>query len=57
MYTNTYIWKDGTDEIICRAAMETQTKRTDLWTWLGERKESVGYMERITRKQTLPYVK
>ena len=27
------IWKDGTDEIICRAAMETQTYRTDLWTW------------------------
>ena len=25
-YTNTYVWnlKDGTDEIICRAAMETQ---------------------------------
>ena len=25
--------KDGTDEPICRAAMETQTQRTDLRTW------------------------
>ena len=26
------IQKEGTDEFICRAAMEKQTKRTDLWT-------------------------
>ena len=26
------IQKDGTDEPICRAAVETQTQRTDLWT-------------------------
>ena len=26
------IWKGGTDEIICRTAMEKQTERTDLWT-------------------------
>ena len=26
------IQKDGTDEPICRAALETQTKRTDLQT-------------------------
>ena len=28
------IWnlKDGTDEPICRAGMETQTEITDLWT-------------------------
>ena len=25
--------KDSTDEPICRAAMETQTQRTDLRTW------------------------
>ena len=30
------IQRDGTDEPICRAARETQTQRTDLWT-LGER--------------------
>ena len=24
--------KDGTNECICRAAMETQTQKTDLWT-------------------------
>ena len=29
------IQKGGPNEPICRAAMETQTKRTDLWTWLG----------------------
>ena len=27
------IQKDGTEEFICRAAMEKQTQRTDLWTW------------------------
>ena len=34
------IQKDSTDELICRAAMETQTLRTDLWTqlvWAGRR--------------------
>ena len=25
------IQKDGTDEPICRTAMDTQTQRTDLW--------------------------
>ena len=38
----TYIYgiqKDGTDEPICRAVVETQTSRMDLWTRLGgERK-------------------
>ena len=28
------IWKDGTEEPIHRAATETQTQRTDLWTWV-----------------------
>ena len=28
------IYKDGTDECIFRAAVETQTSRTDLWTQL-----------------------
>ena len=27
------IQKDGTKEFICRAAMEKQIQRTDLWTW------------------------
>ena len=31
------IYKDGTDEPICRAAMETQTLRTYLWKWLRGR--------------------
>ena len=31
------IYRDSTDELICRAAIETQTERTDLCTWrLGE---------------------
>ena len=31
------ISKDGTDEPTCRAAVEMQTQRTDLWTrWGGE---------------------
>ena len=29
---NNGIYKDPTDEPICRAAMETQTWREDLWT-------------------------
>ena len=27
------IKKDGIEEFICRAAMEKQTYRIDLWTW------------------------
>ena len=27
------IQKDSNDEFICKAAMEKQTQRTDLWTW------------------------
>ena len=27
------IQKDGSDEMIFRAAMEKHTQRTDLWTW------------------------
>ena len=31
--TNTYgIEKESTDEFICKAAMEKQTQKTDLWT-------------------------
>ena len=26
------IWKDGTDECICRAGTETQIQRMDVWT-------------------------
>ena len=39
------MYKDGPDEAICRAAMEIQTKGTDLGTqWVKER---VGQMERV----------
>ena len=38
--THTYgIQKDGTDEPICRAAVETQTQRPDLWTQRGKERE------------------
>ena len=40
--------KDGTDEFICRAAME----RTDLWTWGEGRRERVRHIERVTWKRT-----
>ena len=44
--------KNCTDEPVCRAAMETEAYRTDLWTqW----KERVGGIERLACK--LPYVK
>ena len=51
------IQKDGTDEFICRAAMEKQTQRTDLWTWGGAGEEKVRCMETVTWKLPLPYVK
>ena len=38
------IQKDGTDEVICRAAMETQTQKTDLWTRCGGGEEGEGGM-------------
>ena len=44
------IQKDGTDEPNCRAAMETQTQRTDLWTQWGKRR--AGWTERVTVKHT-----
>ena len=37
------IWKEGTDEPICKAAVEMQTQRMDLWTQWG--KMRVGRIE------------
>ena len=48
------IQKDGTAELICRAAMETQTQRTDVWTQRGQ--ESVGRMERVAWKRVYYHV-
>ena len=30
------IWENGTDEPICKAGIETQMQRTDMWTRWGE---------------------
>ena len=30
------IWKNGTDEPICKAEIDTQTQRTNIWTRRGE---------------------
>ena len=35
------IW-GGTDESVCRGAVEVQTQRTDLWTSAREKRERVG---------------
>ena len=51
IYINTYIygsWKDGTDDPICRAAVEMLTRRTDLWA--QRRKEREGLIERARLK-------
>ena len=40
--------RQGTDEPICRAAMETQPQRAGLWTQSG--KERVGCNERMELK-------
>ena len=51
--THTYgIQKNGTDEPICRAAMETQ--RTDLWPPRG--KERVAQTETVAWKHTHHHV-
>ena len=39
------IQKDGTDELTCRTAVETETQRKALWTWQG--KERVGSFETV----------
>ena len=39
------IWKDGTDEPVCRTATEMQTQRTDSGPHSG--KEGVGQMQRV----------
>ena len=44
------IQKNGTDESICRAGLETQTQRTDLWTQLG--KERAGQTDREALRHT-----
>ena len=41
-----------TDEPVCRAAMETERWKKDLWTWaVGRRKERVGQMGRVAWKR------
>ena len=50
--THTYgIWKDGTDESICRAAVEMLTYRADLWTQWGKERER--RIQRVTETYTL----
>ena len=49
------IQKNGSEEFIYRAAMEKQTQRIDYGH--GEGGERVRYMQRVTWKLTLPYVK
>ena len=51
------IQKNSTDERSCRAAMEKQTQKTDLWTWGWWEGGEVRCMERVTWKLKLPYVK
>ena len=50
--TLTHIYKiqkdGGTEEPICRAAVETQSQRTDLWAQWG--KKRVGQIERVVLK-------
>ena len=45
------IQKDGTDEFICKAAMEKQIQRTDLLTW-GEGKWGEGEMDGKSNMET-----
>ena len=49
------IQKNGTEEFTYRAAMEKQTENRLMDMGRGE--ERMRYMERVTWKLTLPYVK
>ena len=49
------IQKNGTDEPICRAGIEMQTQRTDLWT--QQRKNRVGLIEKVALKYIHYHVK
>ena len=49
------IQKNGTEELTYRAAMEKQTENRLMDMGRGE--ERMRYMERVTWKLTLPYVK
>ena len=52
------IQKDGADEPNCRAAVEMQTQRTDLWAWEAEGEKKGGMTEESGMETyTLPYVK
>ena len=51
------IQKDGTDEFIFRSAMEKQTQKTNLRTWLGGEEEGGEMYGGVTWKLKLPYVK
>ena len=42
------VQKDGTDEPVCRAAMQAQTQRTDFGHRVGN--ERVGQMEKVAWK-------
>ena len=48
------IQKNGANEPICRAGIETQTQRMDLWTQQG--KESVGWVKGVALKYLHYYV-
>ena len=52
------IQKDGTDEFVCKAAVEKQTQRTDLWTREAEEGgEDEMYGESNMETCIFPYVK
>ena len=51
------IYKNGTDEPICRAAMDSQTQRADLWTWGRQAGEGGMKGESNMEIYTLTYVK
>ena len=40
------IQKDGTDESICKAAMEMQTQQTDFWPWRRRRRDELREQQR-----------
>ena len=48
------VWKNDTDESICRAGIETQTQRRDLWT--QQRKQRVGQIQSSSKERTFSSV-
>ena len=43
LYINTHIYKNGTNEPVCKAEIQTQMQRTEVWTSRGKRGGGINW--------------